>query len=209
MHIIPAIGGLKLKPLKTTHVQTMLNSLPAKGLKPSMVAAIRRTIVRALNIAPKWGEIKHNVAVDTEVPQVIQRKPPSLTEPQLDRLLDVISGDTLETLIASYSAPARISECLGLLWANIDREEHLQYITGAIKRRKLDTPRDGKNYTTVRDSYTKIKYPLPTSGVHNGCEIERRFSLANGFQRLCIVSSPCGVKNNAQSRWNVPCCRAS
>jgi hypothetical protein len=54
---------------------------------------------RAICIARKWGEIKYNVAVDTEVPQVIQRKPPSLTEGQLDRLLDVISGDPLETLI--------------------------------------------------------------------------------------------------------------
>jgi excisionase family DNA binding protein len=152
VHIIPAIGGLKLKPLKTTHVQTMINSLPAKGLKPSMVTSIRRTIVRALNVARKGGEIEYNVAVDTEVPQVIQHKPPSLTEAQLDRLLDVISGNSLETLVlVALGTGGRISECLGLLWANIDREERLLHITGAIKRRKLDTPQDGKNYTTVRD----------------------------------------------------------
>src|SRR5215208_3884424 len=40
VHIIPSIGGLKLKELKTAHVQVMLDALATKGLKPNTVKGV-------------------------------------------------------------------------------------------------------------------------------------------------------------------------
>jgi integrase len=51
----------------------------------------------------------------------------------------------------------RISECLGLLWANVDYDRKELHITGAMKRRKRDQPQDGARYELVRDSLTKTK----------------------------------------------------
>jgi integrase len=158
VHIIPTIGGLKLKTLKTGHVQPMLDALAEKGLEPSTVRGVRRTIIRALNVARKWGDVKVNVAVDTEIAPVVLKKPLVLSEAQFDRLLQVISGDPLEDVVlVGLATGARISECLGLLWANIDHGAHELHITGAVKRFKLDQPQDGRAYQVRRDRYTKTK----------------------------------------------------
>lgn len=157
-HIIPAIGGLKLKSLKTAHVQTMLDALAAKKLKPSTIKVVKVVLVRALNMARKWGDVKINVAVDTETRQVVQKHPPSLTDAQLARLLDTIAGDPLEDLVlVALGTGMRISECLGLLWSNVDYDAHELHITGAMKKRKRDEPRDGRTYEVIRESLTKTK----------------------------------------------------
>jgi integrase len=158
VHIIPAIGGIKLKTLKTAHVQVMLDALATKGLEPNTVKGVRRTIIRALNVARKWGDVKVNVAVDTEIPEVVVKKPLALNEPQLDRLLEIISGDPFEDVIlVAVATGARISECLGLLWANIDRDTHELHITGAVKRFRPDPAQAGRTYEIRRDRYTKNK----------------------------------------------------
>src|SRR6266511_1583546 len=113
VHIIPAIGGLKLRSLKTTHVQTMLDALTNQGLKPSTVHAVRAVMVKALNVARKWGDVKYNVAIDTEIRPIIEKKPLVLTEVQLDRLLDSIASDPIEPLVlVALGTGFRISECL-------------------------------------------------------------------------------------------------
>ena len=157
-HIIPAIGNIKIKALKTAHVQAMLDALVAKGFEPNTVAGVRRTIIRALNVARKWGDVTHNVALDTEVPEVIVKKPLVLNETQLNRLLETIASHSMEDLIlVALATGARISECLGLLWSNIDAETKELHITGAVKRYKLDEPDGKRNYGVRRDRYTKTK----------------------------------------------------
>jgi integrase len=154
VHIIPAIGYLKLGALKTTHVQAMLDRLAATKA-PSLVRNIRGTLSKALSMARKWGEVKVNVATDTEIAPVVQKRPPSLSEAQLDRLLDTISGHPLEPLVlVALGTGLRISELLGLLWAGVSYDTHELHITGAIKewKRGPDAP-----YELVRDTYTKTR----------------------------------------------------
>ncbi|HEU5103497.1 MAG TPA: site-specific integrase, partial [Roseiflexaceae bacterium] len=154
-HIIPAIGGLKLRALKTAHVQTMLDALARKGLAPNTISGIRSTIIKALNMARKWGDLKRdtiNVAADTEIEPVIEQKPPTLDEAQLDRLLATAAGDDLEPLIVvALGTGYRIGECLGLLWANIDEDHEEIHLTGALKRRKAEQPRPGAHYNLIRE----------------------------------------------------------
>jgi hypothetical protein len=106
VHIIPAIGGLKLRALKTAHVQTMLDAL-ADTLAPSTVKDIRATIIKALTDARKWGEVKHNVAIDTESRPLVDKRPPSLTDAQLDRLLgeEGVLGGSLDMFADSQVDP--------------------------------------------------------------------------------------------------------
>lgn len=141
-HIIPALGSLKPKAIQVTHVQTMLNALVAQGMKPNTVKSIRATLIRALNAARIGGLLKltdPNVAVKTEIPAVIQKKPPALSDAQLARLLDVLAGDSLEEIVlVALGTGCRISEVLGILWANVDYETEELHITGAIKCRPLD-----------------------------------------------------------------------
>jgi integrase len=158
VHIIPTIGGLKLRAVKTAHIQTMLDALIIKGLAPFTIANVRQTLIRAYNVARKWGDAKHNPAIDTEIPQVIVDRPLVLNDVQLAHLLDIISGHPLEDLIlVALATGARIGECLGLLWANIDYDAEELHITGAVKRQRRDTPVGESHYEILRDRYTKTK----------------------------------------------------
>jgi integrase len=161
VHIIPAVGSFKLRSLKTAHCQTLLDELTNSGLAPSMVRSVRAVLVRALTLARKWGALPKNapnVAADTEIAPVIERKPIVLSDAQLDRLLDVIQGDPLEPLvIIALGTGVRIGEALGILWADIDRDRREIQITGAVKRRKRDQPQDSAKYELVRDNLTKTK----------------------------------------------------
>jgi integrase len=175
-HIIPAIGGIKLKTLKTAHIQVMLDALVAKGLEPNTVKGIRQTIIRALNVARKWGDVKTNVATDTETPEVIEHKPLALNEAQLDRLLESISGDPIENVtLVALATGARIGECLGLLWANIDYDAQELHIRGAVKRYPTQDAQGNRTYTVTRDGYTKAKderdqyLPAPLAAVFRKC----------------------------------------
>jgi integrase len=158
VHIIPAIGGIKLRSLKTPHIQAMLDALTNKRLARNTIHSIRSVIVRALNTARKWGEIKYNIATDTEVQPVIEKKPLVLTEAQLDKLIKTVAGDPIEPLILiALGTGLRISECLGLLWANVDYEANELHITGAIKRHRSDQDKRGERYILVRESYDKTR----------------------------------------------------
>lgn len=169
VHIIPTIGGIKLRALRTGHVQTMLDALATKGLASSTVRDIRAIVIKALNDARLWGDLKRtapNPAADTTIRPPVEKRPPSLTEAQFDRLLEVISGHPIEPLIlVALGTGARISECLGLLWGNIDTDAQALHITGAIKRRKRAQPEPGARYELVREPFTKTRdqrsMPLP------------------------------------------------
>jgi integrase len=111
-------------------------------MKPNTVKSIRATLIRALNAARKGSPLKRrdpNVAADTEIPAVIQKKPPALSDAQLARLLDVLAGDPIEEIvIVALGTGCRISEVLGLLWANVDYDAEELSITGAIKSRPVE-----------------------------------------------------------------------
>jgi hypothetical protein len=52
--------------------------------------------------------------------------------------------------------------CLGLLWANIERDVHELHITGAVKRFKLDESR-----TVAPTMYGAIATPRPKTSGHS------------------------------------------
>lgn len=160
-YIIPAIGSIKLRSLKTSHCQALLDALPAKGLGPASVKLVRAILIRALNVARKLGDLPKgapNVAIDTEIAPIPEKRPPSLSDAQLDRLLTAIVGDPLEPLIhIALGTGARIGELLGLLWSNVLYDEQELHILGALKRQRNTEAEKGKRYILVRESYTKAR----------------------------------------------------
>jgi hypothetical protein len=69
---------------------------------PPIESGVRSTIIKALNMARKWGDLKRdapNPAADTEIEPVIEQKPATLDDAHLDQLLAAIAGHELEPLI--------------------------------------------------------------------------------------------------------------
>jgi hypothetical protein len=60
LHLLPAIGGLKLKDLTREHVQGLYSRKRDQGLSAASVHRIHDVLSSALNHAVKWGLIGHN-----------------------------------------------------------------------------------------------------------------------------------------------------
>jgi integrase len=60
LHLLSAIGGLKLKDLTREHVQGLYSRKRDQGLSAASVHRIHDVLSSALNHAVKWGLIGHN-----------------------------------------------------------------------------------------------------------------------------------------------------
>jgi len=78
-HIIPALGVYKLKDLRQHHVQSLINTLAAKGYTKT-IKNVKQTITQMLNKAVEDEYIVKNVAAWVEMPVIKKPKKRSLTE---------------------------------------------------------------------------------------------------------------------------------
>ena len=73
VHIVPALGRLKLKALSPAHLQGFYRDRLDAGLSPCTVQRLHAVIHRALKQALRWGLIARNVSEAADPPKA-QRK---------------------------------------------------------------------------------------------------------------------------------------
>lgn len=126
LHIVPALGAVKLSELHTHNCQTFINSLYRgdKGkpaLSEKMVMNIHGTLHKALSVAVKVGYLRANPADNVELPRCPRKEIHPLAGEQIDAFLKAIQGSPSEDLffVALYTG-MRLSEILGLQWKCVD-----------------------------------------------------------------------------------------
>jgi integrase len=121
LYIIPLLGKVVLTKLTPLNVQSFINQLLAKGLKPRTVLIAHNVLRGALNQALKWGLVQRNVATLVDLPKATKAEQKFLKPPDARRLLDQIKGDRLEALYTvALALGLRKSEALGVRWQDID-----------------------------------------------------------------------------------------
>jgi integrase len=123
VHLIPALGQIKLQALSPGHVVSLHNGLREQGLRPNTVRAIHVTLSRALTDAVKWGRVSSNVARRAGAPPAAPTRGEAWTASELGRFLDVVRGDRLAALWRVLATTGlRRGEALGLTWRAVDLE---------------------------------------------------------------------------------------
>ena len=74
LHLVPALGKIRLDQLTPQHVQAMLNDESEAGLAPATVRNIQRILHKALDVAMRWGLVERNAAKFVEVPRMPRRE---------------------------------------------------------------------------------------------------------------------------------------
>jgi integrase len=122
VHLIPALGSIKVDKLTGADVAKMLRDRPA--LAPRTKGHLRAVLRSALQVGVEKGELLRNVAKGKAagVPaQTAKIEPVFLTPASVTRLLDVTKGDRLSALyVTAVKLGAREGELLGLLWSDVD-----------------------------------------------------------------------------------------
>jgi integrase len=139
VHLIPAIGRIKLKTLTPAHVRALYRAKLDAGLAPRSVLHIHRTLSKALKQATDDGLIPRNAAGLVKPPRPRREEIQPLDSEQVRALFETARGDRLEALyVVAVTTGMRRGELQGLKWEDLDLE------AGTLQvRRTLSEPKGG------------------------------------------------------------------
>jgi integrase len=149
VHIVPALGRLKLKNVTPAHVRGLCRSKLEDGLAPRTVQYIHRTLSKALEQAVNDGLIPRNAASSVKPPQPHGEEIRPLDPGQVRSFLASISGDRLEALyVVAITAGLRQGELLGLRWEDVDLDAGTLQVRRTLSEagsgRIFEAPKSGK-----------------------------------------------------------------
>ena len=135
LHILPALGKVKLSQLQPNQVQQLYGQLAASGLAPKSVRNVHAVLRRALNQAVDWNLVPRNVATLAHPPRAARHEVEVLSPEQVRTLLTAARGDRWEPLIVSALATGmRQGELLGLKWADVDLTRRTIHVQRQLQR---------------------------------------------------------------------------
>src|SRR5881394_3665309 len=122
-HLIPGLGGIRLRRLTTQQVQVFIAGKIESGLAPSTVVKMHKTLRGALGHAVKLKLVSRNVSDSVTSPRIPKRKKCLLTKEQLQKLIKVANTYDMDAFVKlGLMSGMRHGELLALRWADIDFE---------------------------------------------------------------------------------------
>jgi integrase len=139
VHLVPALGRVKLKALTPVHVRGLYRDKMDSGLASRTVLHIHRTLSKALKQAADDGLIPRNAVGLVKPPRPRAEEIRPLDREQVRALLDATRGDRLEALyVVAVTAGLRRGELQGLRWEDVDLDAETLQV-----RRTLSEPKGG------------------------------------------------------------------
>ena len=160
-HIVPNIGAMELQAVKGTHIQRLYNSMTAAGLSPKTVKNVAAVLHKAFSVALKQGLIAANPCDAAELPKAVPHEIAPLTDDEIPRFLDAISGSPMRNAYAfCLFSGMREGEVLGLSWNQVDFQRKRITVSQQLQREKR---RGGKYYIapTTKSSKPRTIEPPP------------------------------------------------
>lgn len=150
-NIIPEIGTMKLKDVKDTHLQKILNKQTGKS--SSHVTKLREYMKRMFGRAVKSKLIPYNPAEDLELPKASDKKRRSLTPAERVAILKTAethpAGLWIKTMLF---CGLRNGETIALQWKDIDFKKQVINVHQALESGKKDTikgPKSDAGYRSI------------------------------------------------------------
>ncbi|MBP3930138.1 MAG: site-specific integrase [Peptostreptococcaceae bacterium] len=133
------LGKVKLKDLRTTHIQRYYNKLQNHDNKPpSTIRGINTRLKPCLGEAEKQGYINKNYCKMVTLPKNNATKDIQvLSQTDQQRFIEAIKGHKLEMLfLIALSTGLRLGELLGLKWSDIDFNTGMLTVNRTLSRVK-------------------------------------------------------------------------
>lgn len=168
LHILPAIGKVKIQSLSTVQIQTFYNGLQRAGLSAKTIKNIHGVLHRALNDALSIGLIRFNPCTACKLPKVMKPEISPFDEKQIAAFLNAVRGHKYENLfILTLFCGLRQGEVLGLSWDCVN--------SGVITiNKQLQRARDGSHsYLLAPTKNNKARYIKPAQTVLDALQREK------------------------------------
>jgi integrase len=183
MHVVPALGHVRLSQLTPAHVERMRNEALARGVAPQSVAHHRAVLRTALNVAMRWGWIARNAAALADPPRIPEREVWALGPADARSLLQAVRGDRLEAVFTvGLACGLRQGETLGLRWSDVD----LDGGTLAIQRSLQRIGREWR-FLEPKTARSRRVIPLPNPVVsalreHRARQLQERLRVGGAWE---------------------------
>lgn len=168
LHIIPAIGEVKLCKLTPIMVQEFIDSLSnetakRKALAPKTIKCIHGVLHKILNKAVSLGYIPKNPADDCSLPTVVAPDIEPFSEDKTIDFLKAIQKDKYEKVyFMGMFTGMRQSELLGLTWDCIDWNNNIITVKQQLIRNKKSqydkSKANSERYRMIRVKNNKTRY---------------------------------------------------
>jgi integrase len=187
VHLIPALGSLKLKAITPAHVQVLYRSKLNSGLSGRTVKLIHTVLNKSLKYAVHHGLIPRNSCESVTPPRVMKKEIKALSPQEAKRLLESAKGERFEALyVLAITAGLREGELLGLRWQDVNLDAETLSV-----RQQLTRTRSGLSFTSPKgDKSRSIRLASHTVRVlkhHNIAQKEERLKAGSLWQDTRLV----------------------
>lgn len=135
LHVVPAIGRVRLDKLQPAHLVALYNTKRAAGLSPNSIRHLHAVIRRALAVAVRWRLVAVNVATLVDSPTVPHHEVVPLSVAEAHRFLAAARGDRMAARWAvGLALGLRQGETLGLQWWDVDLENGYLRVRRTLER---------------------------------------------------------------------------
>lgn len=196
-HLLPAFGGRRLQELTTDDCARLIAHLRAKGLAPKTVAGALVPLGRVLSLALRRGYIQDNPLRRLEAserPRVQRREQRVLTHVEIGKLLTACLPRYRPLIATALYSGMRVSELLGLTWAEIDLDAGLIRVRYQLSRAHVDNPARRvrlKTQAAVRD----IPLLPQLAALLKRHKLASPFSGAGDYIFATSLGTPLGYRN--------------
>lgn len=144
LHLVPELGQIQLRRLRTEHVERALQRLTdhrerhyGQPLGGHAKASVHRTLRAALNEALRRGRIASNPARHARMERPVEVEVRPLDRDEIKRILDAATGRRNGArYTVALALGLRQSEALGLRWRDVDLEQGTLTVRETLTRRR-------------------------------------------------------------------------
>lgn len=135
LHLVPALGRIRVAELTTEQVETFLSRKLRDGLSARTVHHLRAILRGALADAVKRDHARRNVAALADPPRMDEKEPTIISPEAAQTIIESVKEDRLEALfVTAIASGLRQGELLALRWQDLNLEKGTVAVNGALQR---------------------------------------------------------------------------
>jgi integrase len=142
-NILPTLGHKKVQAISTDDCAQLITTLRARGLSPKTISGALVPLGRMFSLALRRGYINSNPLDrldSSERPRVHKREQRVLTHVEMRKLLGACLPTHRPLIATALYTGMRLSELLGLVWAEVDFEGGLIHLRSQLARSRRSRP---------------------------------------------------------------------
>lgn len=141
VHILPAIGAVRISDVAPLHVEKMLQSRLKGGSSPKTVRNLVGLLQSIFSLAVDNDLILRSPVRDRHKPRVLRSEKPVWNPEQLKLIVDSVPKTHRGLFQCAMLTGARLGELLGLQWTHIDLQSQTLEIRQSLWEGELVTPK--------------------------------------------------------------------